>query len=185
MKPKAVRGLQPSAPVAVNARRIVRVRLAELYSFVPAALDEEDAEALHDMRIAAKRLRYVLELMAFCLGPYAAKAARRMRELQDIIGAIHDCDVLAPQVHADIAALRAADARELAAAALRNGGGEPARSPRARQVTYGALEALAVDQQARRAILFAQFSKQWEALERSGFREKLQAALLTALADGA
>jgi CHAD domain-containing protein len=137
------------------------------------------------MRIAAKRLRYALELMGFCLGPYAAKAARRVRELQDVIGAIHDCDVLQPQVHGEIAALRAADARELAAAVLHNGGGEPAPSSRTRRATYGALEALAVDQQARRAVLFAQFLKQWAALERSGFREKLQAALVTAPADSA
>jgi hypothetical protein len=152
------------------------MRVDELCSFAPHALQEPEVKALHDMRIAAKRLRYVLELTSFCFGPYAAKAARRARELQDLIGAIHDCDVLEPRVRAYIGELRSLDAQALSEAALRDGC-EPARTPQARQATYGALEALAVDQQARRAILYAQFRRRWSALERAGFRERLLAAL--------
>ncbi len=176
MKAKRVHGLHPDAPMFVNAAKIVRARTEELYALAPNALDESNAKALHDMRIAAKRLRYVLELTGFCFGPYGAKAARRMRELQDAIGAVHDCDVFEPRVRADIGTLRAEDARRLAAGALANGG-EPAAVPRARRATYGALEALAIDQQARRAILFAQFRKRWAAIERSDFRDRLLAAL--------
>jgi hypothetical protein len=176
VKAKRVRGLDPTAPLAANARKIVRARLDELCSFAPRALEESEVKTLHDMRIAAKRLRYVLELTGFCFGPYAAKAARRARELQDLIGAIHDCDVLEPRVRSYIRGLRAADARVLSEEALRNGR-EPASTSRARRSTYGALDALVVDQQARRAILFAQFRARWASLERSGFRERLLAAL--------
>ena len=175
MKAKRVRGLDPAAPLAENARRIVRVRVDELYSFAPRALEESEFKALHDMRIAAKRLRYVLELTSFCFGPYAAKAARRARELQDLIGAVHDCDVLEPRVRSYIGDLRSRDARDLYETALRDGG-EPAPTPRARQAAYGALEALAVDQQARRAVLFTQFRRRWLALDRAGFRDRLLAA---------
>jgi CHAD domain-containing protein len=184
MKAQRVHGLHPDAPMVVNAAKIVRARTDELYALAPKALDETNSKALHDMRIAAKRLRYVLELTGFCFGPYAAKAARRMRELQDAIGAIHDCDVLEPRVRADIATLRSKDAQTLAAAALANGGA-PAATPRARRATYGALEALAIDQQARRAILFAEFRKRWAAIERSGFRDQLQSALQQPPADAA
>jgi CHAD domain-containing protein len=176
VKARRVHGLDPAAPLAANARRIVSVRLEELCSFAPRALEESEVKALHDMRIAAKRLRYVLELTSFCFGPYAAKAARRARDLQDLIGAIHDCDVLEPRVRSHIDALSSADARALSDAALRDGG-EPARTPRARQAAYGALEALAIDQRARRAVLFAQFQKRWGALERGRYRERLLAAL--------
>lgn len=176
MKAKRVHGLDPQASLAENARRIVRVRVDELYSFAPRALEESHVKTLHDMRIAAKRLRYLLELTSFCFGPYAAKAARRARELQDLIGAIHDCDVLEPRIGSYIGEQRSLDARALRDAALRNGD-EPARTPPARQATYGALEALAIDQQARRAILFAQFRRRWQALERAGFRERLLAAV--------
>jgi CHAD domain-containing protein len=176
MKARRVRGLDPAGPLGANARKIVRLRLEELYSFTPRALDDSHVKTLHDMRIAAKRLRYVLELTGFCFGPYAAKAARRARELQDLIGAIHDCDVLEPRVRAYIGELRTADARALSEAALRDGR-EPADTPPSRQALYGALEALAIDQQARRAILFEQFRQRWAALQRAGFREKLLAAL--------
>jgi hypothetical protein len=176
MKAKRVRGLDPKAPLAANAGRIVRVRVDELYSFAPRALEESGVKSLHDMRIAAKRLRYVLELTSFCFGPYAAKAARRARELQDLIGAIHDCDVLEPRVRSYIGELRTIDAHALYEAAVRNSG-EPPPTPRARQAAYGALEALAIDQQARRAVLFAQFRRRWLALDRAGFRERLLAAL--------
>jgi CHAD domain-containing protein len=76
------------------ARRIVAVRTDEVYSLAPGALAGADATALHDLRIAAKRLRYVLELVGFCLGDVAGEAETRMRELQTVIGDAHDCDVL-------------------------------------------------------------------------------------------
>ncbi len=60
------------------------------------------------------------------------------------------------------------------------------RRPRSsRQAAYGALEALAIDQQARRAILYAQFRERWRRLERSGFRERLLAAFEEKPAAGA
>src|SRR5205809_5047884 len=100
-------------PLADAAERILRVRGAELYSFVPRALDPSEERALHDMRIAAKRLRYLLELTAPCFGSYAATGARRAKQLQDLLGEIHDCDVMLPLVGEHLATLRASDAAEL------------------------------------------------------------------------
>jgi CHAD domain-containing protein len=109
MKARKVAGLDPTTPLAENGERIVRVRLDELVGFMPAAAT--DTQALHDMRIAAKRLRYVLELTAeTCFGAYAATGAKRARELQDLLGEIHDCDVLIARV-GDRAELRFVAAR--------------------------------------------------------------------------
>ena len=64
MKARKVKGLDPDGTLADNAERIVRIRLDELASFIPRALDPTEVVALHDMRIAAKRLRYILEVTA-------------------------------------------------------------------------------------------------------------------------
>ena len=55
---------------------------------------------MHDMRIAAKRLRYVLELVGFCFGEVGAEAQSRARELQEVLGEIHDCDVMLARIAA-------------------------------------------------------------------------------------
>lgn len=47
---------------------------------------------LHKMRIAAKRLRYALELYSACWGKEAKGLADDISELQDALGEMHDCD---------------------------------------------------------------------------------------------
>jgi CHAD domain-containing protein len=92
-----VRGIDPEAPLRGNARRIVRTRLEEMRSFAEDALDPAAATAQHDMRIAAKRLRYVLEIVEPCFGPEAEDARRAAKRLQGVLGEIHDCDVMLPR----------------------------------------------------------------------------------------
>ena len=97
MKPRRVKKLDPAAPLKENAARIVRTRLEELRSLAEPALDPSAAEAQHDLRIAAKRLRYVLEIVEGCFGAEANAARKLARELQGILGEIHDCDVMLPR----------------------------------------------------------------------------------------
>ena len=92
MKARRVKGIDPAAPLAENAARIVRVRLDELHSFAPKALKPERSDDQHDMRIAAKRLRYVLEATELCFGRPGVTARRRARDLQDLLGELHDCE---------------------------------------------------------------------------------------------
>jgi len=97
VKPRQVEGLDPAAPLRPNAERIVRTRLEELRTLAPAALEPSAATAQHDMRIAAKRLRYVLEITGPCFGPEAAAARDAAKRLQGVLGEIHDCDVMLPR----------------------------------------------------------------------------------------
>jgi CHAD domain-containing protein len=97
MRARAVEGLDPAAPLRPNAARIVRTRLDELRSFAPVALEPSASSAQHDMRIAAKRLRYVLEIVGPCFGPEADAARDAARRLQGVLGEIHDCDVMLPR----------------------------------------------------------------------------------------
>lgn len=97
MKARRVQGLDPEAPLRPNAARIVRTRLDELRSLAGAALEPTASTAQHDTRIAAKRLRYVLEIVETCFGQEAETARRVARELQGVLGDLHDCDVMLPR----------------------------------------------------------------------------------------
>jgi CHAD domain-containing protein len=94
VKAREVEGLDPAAPLRPNAEQIVRTRLDELRSLAPAALEPSAAAAQHDLRIAAKRLRYVLEITGPCFGPEAKTVRDAAKRLQGVLGEIHDCDVM-------------------------------------------------------------------------------------------
>ena len=97
MKARAVEGLDPAAPLRPNAERIVRTRLEELRSLATPALEPAASQAQHDLRIAAKRLRYVLEITGPCFEPEAKRARDAAKDLQGVLGEIHDCDTMLPQ----------------------------------------------------------------------------------------
>ena len=179
MKARKVKGLDPEGPLADDAERIVAVRLDELVSFVPAVHDPGQVEALHDMRIAAKRLRYVLEVCAEpCFGPYARVATRRVKELQDLLGEIHDCDVTEPRVLALLDEVRHADAAHLVERAGDSADLDPALAGELpHREAWRGLEALAVHLRARRRLLFARFGTFWRDLEREGFEARLRYAI--------
>jgi CHAD domain-containing protein len=97
VKARRVKKLDPVKPLQENAVRIVRTRLGELRSLADPALDPAAGEAQHDLRIAAKRLRYVLEIVGICFGAEAEAARKLARDLQGVLGEIHDCDVMLPR----------------------------------------------------------------------------------------
>jgi CHAD domain-containing protein len=179
VKARAVKGLNRNGTLADNLERIVATRLDELCSFVPGALDPARMKALHDMRIAAKRLRYILEVGAEpCFGPYAETAIKRTKDLQDLLGELHDCDVQAPRVRALQDELRAADAREARARA----GDAPDLDPTLASGTphalaWRGLETLRIYVEARRGLLFERFLEMWRELEREAFRARLEYAI--------
>ena len=177
MKARKVKKLDPKGPLAENAARIVQVRLDELRSFVPAALHEDCMIEQHDMRIAAKRLRYILETTEFCFGRAGPTARRRAKDLQDVLGELHDCDEMLPRVEHHLAELRSADAgavRERAGEAVDLDPGLAARAPH--RTAYRGLEVLAVYVEARRRLLFERFRAFWDEQERAGTWERLERA---------
>jgi CHAD domain-containing protein len=97
MKARRVEGLDPAGSLRANAAMILRTRLDELRSFADDALEPGAVVAQHDMRIAAKRLRYVLEITGFCFGSEAEAVRGAAKDLQGVLGDIHDCDVMLPR----------------------------------------------------------------------------------------
>jgi hypothetical protein len=178
VKARHVHGLDPGGALADNVERIIAVRLDELCSFMPKAENPEKVRALHDMRIAAKRLRYLLEMFSPCFGPYAATAAKKAKALQDLLGEIHDCDVTIPRVEGLVAELRERDAVELRRAAGDAEDLEPGQVPEAPHAdAFRGLESMAVHLRARRLLLFERFLELWTALRRDGFRARLEFAI--------
>jgi CHAD domain-containing protein len=98
LKARKVHGLDPEGALRDNLERIVATRLQELTELGAQAVEPGAEAAQHDMRIAAKRLRYALEVSAGCLGAEAEALRAKARELQDVLGDIHDCDVMLPRV---------------------------------------------------------------------------------------
>jgi hypothetical protein len=178
VKARQVKKLDPERPLGENAARIVKVRLDELLSFAPRALEREEIKAQHDMRIAAKRLRYVLEVTGFCFGQPADTARRRARDLQDVLGEMHDCDVMLPRVLDHLEELRASDAE----AVRRKAGDAPDLDPllaagAPNRTTYRGLDVLAVYIRARREVLFDRFLAFWGRQEETGTWVRLDRAV--------
>jgi hypothetical protein len=167
MKPRKVKGLDPDGPLAENAVKIIATRLDELHSFTEAVRDPGAVDELHDMRIAAKRVRYVLEMTAPAFGRPAAGAAKAAKKVQDMLGEIHDCDEFVPRVEAHMAKLRAEDAATLrghAGARAKDLDPAVAREAPNRRL-YRGLEALDAYLRARRVVLYEHFLREWQRLE--------------------
>jgi CHAD domain-containing protein len=84
----------PWEPYARAAARIVRVRTRELFDQADGVLDTDDIERVHDMRVASRRLRAVLEIFAPCF-PKAefTSVLGDVKRLADALGERRDPDV--------------------------------------------------------------------------------------------
>jgi hypothetical protein len=129
-KARPVPGLRPRATLLANARAIIAVRVVEMFSFAGAIGDPARDEDLHNMRIAAKRLRYTMEMFRVCLGPDGPALIDTIKEIQDRIGVIHDADVLVEVVRLRLAV--AAQRQVEALTALTGAGDETQRVDRVR-----------------------------------------------------
>jgi CHAD domain-containing protein len=164
MKPRPVKGLDGARPVEQNARRILRVRLGELLSFDEKVRDPWQSVALHDARIAAKRVRYVLEILGPTLGDPSGELHDRAKEIQDILGELHDCDVIGPRLERLAKELRAQDALAISHRAEDADGVITSTKAAENSTAHGGLAVLEAAIAARRGLLHRQFVERWEEL---------------------
>lgn len=173
-----VNDLDPGASLDVNARTILRVRIGEFYSYEPIVSDPQATTELHNLRIAAKRLRYTLELFADVYGEPASQQIDRIKALQEALGTLHDVDVrleliadeLVVLAREDIATLDSALAtshpttyRALITAALR----PPPDAPQS------GLYALMGRQHEERQAAYRKFKALWDQFALEGMRDDL------------
>ena len=173
-----VRDVDAEASVEVNARRVLAVRVAEFYSYDVVVQHPELQEALHDLRIAAKRLRYTLELFRPQLGQTGGQQIDRIKTIQEALGTLHDHDVRialigdelsrimleqSGQIQEVIAAAPTDEIAAIATAALRPAPDDPRR---------GLIALLGREHAARRAA-YDEFRARWEDFARAGMRADL------------
>jgi CHAD domain-containing protein len=82
----------PAPAFSAVARDIIRDRLKEVEKRSDALFRPLDVEALHQLRIATKRLRYAIELLAPCFPGSISAHAKRAARIQTALGDLHDCD---------------------------------------------------------------------------------------------
>ena len=76
-----------------TARRRIVKRLGELLAYESCLFEPAEVERHHRMRIAAKRLRYTMELFRPAYEGDLDACLLAMKKLQDLLGDLHDCDV--------------------------------------------------------------------------------------------
>jgi CHAD domain-containing protein/CYTH domain-containing protein len=156
--------VEEGPPLRVAAAALIRDAVDELAAALALVKTIEDQDEAHRARIAAKRLRYLLEPLAL-----AAKGGKelveRVKALQDVLGEMHDAHVLLQDAAAALEELREASAAvppsdvdpagdppaDAAAAPV----AEPAPDPV--PGIQAAMRALAEE----RAAKFAEFQAEW------------------------
>jgi CHAD domain-containing protein len=100
---------------------LLRRRLARRAKTVAAAQAEAgplfDLDRLHQVRVATKKLRYVLELVHEFGRVPTLRLVGRLKRLQDVLGGLHDLEVVAGYIQRERKTSSRADAGEIERAA--------------------------------------------------------------------
>ncbi|HEU0116679.1 MAG TPA: CHAD domain-containing protein [Thermomicrobiales bacterium] len=178
----AVHGLHPKGDVEANARHLLGVRMAEFYALAPAVRAGGPPERLHDLRIAAKRLRYTLELFASTFGEAGERQIERLKTVQEQLGELRDHDARIALIADELGRVEAETAARLEAALA--GAAEPdigaiAQATAAAADPRRGLIALLGRERERRQACWIAFRTSWEQFDRAAMRADL--ARLSAL----
>src|SRR5688500_11351478 len=93
-KAKPITDLTADDAYSEAAAKIVEVRGGELFEHADGVLDTGDIERVHDMRVATRRLRAVLEIFAPCFPAKAHRGVLRdVKRLAHSLGERRDPDV--------------------------------------------------------------------------------------------
>lgn len=90
---RRVPALDPDASLDTNARLVLGARGASLFDCAGAIPDPARVDELHQARIAAKRLRYTIELFPEVFGDDGLRVIEQIRLFQEDVGQVHDLDV--------------------------------------------------------------------------------------------
>ena len=118
-KARNIAGLDCQETTGANARMIAMIRLEEMYRWSQYADHPYDVQGLHNLRIAAKRVRYTLEVFEEALPEACKPIVDELAQLQDELGAVHDSDVMVALLRLCLASQDSGAAYELALAQVK------------------------------------------------------------------
>jgi CHAD domain-containing protein len=156
----SLRGIPPMAADHLGKE------IADLLSYDPWVQFPEAVAEHHAMRIAAKKLRYTMELYSPLYRLGLRKHTRRIAKLQQILGDLHDCDVWIDNVTRIVLKERSRE---------RKAGDSRRPSP---EIITG-FKIFQYDREKKRKVIYRQFVRYWSLLRRSGFFEELKNDILS------
>lgn len=92
----------PFQPLSGYARYSMDNRLGTMLEIVPQARLPHEFDAQHRLRIAIKRFRYRLEILAPLFGYDYNEIHPAIKEYQDVLGKMHDLDVFAEMIRSSV-----------------------------------------------------------------------------------
>jgi CHAD domain-containing protein len=93
-KAKKIPFLDPNKPLEECVKKILRTRFEEMVSYEQGTVDGSDIEALHDMRVASRRVQAVLRIFRGLYHKKKFKAEyNELRTLIRTLGEVRDYDV--------------------------------------------------------------------------------------------
>lgn len=147
----------------------ISLQLEEMLAYESYVYQPEHVTELHAMRIAAKRLRYTMEVFASLYPDELKEPLRTVRDVQEMIGDIHDCDVWVQYLPQFLEEERARTLEYFG----------HARS--FRRLVAGILY-FQQDRQQRRVTRYQDFVKSWQRTQKQGVWENLRQTLQAPLA---
>jgi CHAD domain-containing protein len=151
----------------MQASRTVMLRLEELLSYDTYVHQPESITQLHEMRIAAKHLRYTMEIFEPLYDGGLKKPLKTVRDAQEMLGDIHDCDVWV----AELPHFLETEVRKVE---------EFYGSRRTFKGLVAGIDAVRSDRQSHRNETYGKFTTFWDAAARDmtwdGLRDVLQAS---------
>ena len=147
-----------------HAMQSIGACLDELLAYDAIVADADKVTELHQMRIAAKRLRYTMEAFAPLYSHELKKWLKAVRDAQETLGTIHDCDVWTQLIPVYIEEERQRTAIYLG------------HTRSFYRLTPGVL-AYAAARRSEREGLHVQFNADWKKWQEANLWEKLRAVL--------
>lgn len=98
-KPKKIPYLDPGKPLDESLLKILSTRFGEMTSHEQGTIDGSDIEALHDMRVASRRVQAVLKIFRGVFPKKKFKAEyNELRMLIRSLGEVRDYDVFIDKI---------------------------------------------------------------------------------------